>query len=457
MSCVAQLRAPGRTALAGMALVMLAIAGAAWATNGDPDLRLYFSAAELEAFHAFRRPRWIRAIADVAVEAALFALLLGGLSARLWAASVRGQERLAGRASSLPGAGALSAPLDRLWGDRTWAAALLFAAAVFLLGLAAQLPSALLFDWLQPRLHGLSSQSLGRFLSTLAIDALVEAAGLTALAFGLWGLMRRTRRWWLLLGLPCGVLVALSGAADPARISLHYQTAPLPPGPQRAAVEGVLARAGLQAEEILVIDARRDTNMLDAFVSGEGPTRRIFLFDTLVEALPPAELAGVIAHELGHLGEHRLRNALIAGAAMPLLLALLAGFLSLLAGTGRCGFRDPREPAALPAALLFGWLVATLATPPSLAWGRRLELEADRAALELLRDPASLRSALVRLARTNQADPAPPWPVVLLLYAHPPVAERLGAVEAWARAQRFALPPPTPALFADHLEAAPPR
>jgi len=89
---------------------------------------------------------------------------------------------------------------------------------------------------------------------------------------------------------------------------------------------------------------------------------------------------------------------------------------------------------ALPLLLLAAWMLATAASPVANLAARDRELRADLFALDLTRDPASLRGALLQLARKNQLDPAPPALVAALLYDHPTLARRLGLVDAWEAA-----------------------
>src|SRR5204863_6874689 len=58
-------------------------------------------------------------------------------------------------------------------------------------------------------------------------------------------------------------------------------------------------RAEVPVREVLVADASRRTTKQNAYVSGGGHTRRVVLWDTLLEA-PPEEIELVVAHELGH-------------------------------------------------------------------------------------------------------------------------------------------------------------
>jgi STE24 endopeptidase len=407
------------------ALVTLLLIVGSWKAQAEQpavDLRAHFSDAEIREFHDFRKPRWLRAFADLGAQSLLLFALVGlRRDRKIYEAC----ERTAKRVRVPQG---LQRALDRLWGGDGWLAALLFAVAYFALTLLIDFPQSFAFDYLHLKAHGLSTQTPLRYAGQFVRGAGVMVIGLSLLTFGLWGLARRTPRWWLLLGLPAGALLAAAALLEPAETAVDHRFTELPAGPTRDAVEQVLQRAHVEHAGIFEIDAGRDTRALDAFVLGVGPTRRVALHDTLVRELQPREVAAVVAHELGHLDEPRaLRLWLTAAAVLPLLGAL-AWALRALGRTGRFGFESDRDPVALPAALGLVWIAMTLLTPLSQADSRARELRADRYAVELTRDPEALRTALVKVARANKIDLTPPRAVVLWLYSHPPLAERLAQI-----------------------------
>ena len=56
----------------------------------------------------------------------------------------------------------------------------------------------------------------------------------------------------------------------------------------------------MHVDDVLVADASRRTTTLNAYVSGFGSTRRVVLYDTLVDDLPQDQALSVVAHELAH-------------------------------------------------------------------------------------------------------------------------------------------------------------
>src|SRR5205823_1445112 len=119
-------------------------------------------------------------------------------------------------------------------------------------------------------------------------------------------------------------------------------------------LRAIAERAGVPVREVLVADASRRTTKANAYVSGLGRTRRVVLFDTLLEQAEPPEVRLVVAHELGHrrAGHVAKLTALSAAAA--------AGFVAILWALLGTRVADPRP---IPLVLLVG-LALELATLP---------------------------------------------------------------------------------------------
>src|SRR5207247_5887074 len=170
---------------------------------------------------------------------------------------------------------------------------------------------------------GLSTQSWRGWAGDLAKSG---AIGLTLTGAGSAGavaLMRRFRgRWWL----PASGAVAAFGAAmlyagpvvlDP----IFNKFTPLPAGRARSDVLTLAREAGVDVGEVYVVDASRRTTAANAYVTGLGRTKRVVLFDTLLENFSRDEVRLVVAHELAHVHYRDVPRgllylALVAPAAM---------------------------------------------------------------------------------------------------------------------------------------------
>jgi STE24 endopeptidase len=278
---------------------------------------------------------------------------------------------------------------------------------------------------------GLSTQDLGPW-----IEDWVKANGINALiaagvGTGLLALIRRSpRRWWIPASAGLVGLAAVFTWLAPVVLAPAFNDFErLPPGQARSDVLELGERADVEIGEIYIVDASRRSTALNAYVGGLGPTKRVVLYDNLLEQADRGERNSVVAHELGHVdGRDIPRGILFVAIAAPLGLLFAAGVSEAL---GRRSGAEPGEPASLPA------LAVALAVT-SFAIGvvgnqlsRAVEARADTFALELTDDPESLIGLQTRLAKTNVSDPDPPDAVSFLLGSHPTALERIGAAKAW--------------------------
>jgi Zn-dependent protease with chaperone function len=215
---------------------------------------------------------------------------------------------------------------------------------------------------------------------------------------------------------------------------------PLADAQLAADLRALAGRAQVPIRDVLVADASRRTRKVNAYVSGLGRTRRVVVFDTLLDDADVRELNLVVAHELGHQrARHVAKGTLLAmvGAAAFVLLAwALLSWDSLLDAIGADGAGDPR---VIPFLLLLASVLGLAASPFGSALSRRWERQADAFSLELTDDPDVFVSTHRRLALTNLADLVPPRLAYVFWFSHPTPPERIASArraprEATARA-----------------------
>jgi len=328
--------------------------------------------------------------------------------------------------------------VGRPFGGNWIAQAVLGGFAVVFVGEVVTLPLA---AWRETvlRRYGLSTQTWATWtvdlLKAYAIGAVIGAVAL----LGYFGLARLAPRWWWAWAAAgAAALTVLFSFVFPVLVEpVFNKFAPMEPGPLRENLIGMARRDGVPVKDVLVADASRRTNALNAYVSGLGPTRRIVVYDTLVREAPPGEVEAVVAHELGHAKDRDVFTGTVIGAlgaaAAVCVLYLLGSWTGLLRGAGIEAITDPRAVALLLAVAA----VAGLAAAPMQSFvSRRIEARADAHALALTDDPSTVERMEQRLATNNLADVDPPKLEYLMFASHPSVVERIAAARAYARGAR---------------------
>jgi STE24 endopeptidase len=173
-------------------------------------------------------------------------------------------------------------------------------------------------------------------------------------------------------------------------------------------------QAGVPIRNVLVADASRRTIKSNAYVSGLGPTRRVVVWDTLLQSTDERELKLIVAHELAH----RRERHIVKGTALAMLAAVAAVLLLHLA------LATP-QPADYPQAALLLTALQLIVLPFGAALSRRWERTADRYSLQLTRDREAYINTHLSLARSNLSDLNPPRLTYLAVFTHPTPPERL--------------------------------
>lgn len=378
----------------------------------QPDPAAGLSAVQLdraEAFAAALRP------------ASLLSLLLG-----LAVSALLGLTRL--------GSGLLRAVGDRV-GGRWWAQVLLGVPALLLAGRLVTLPVSAYAEVVRHR-YGLSTRSWGLWLRDVVVSVAISAA-LTALVVlaVLWLIRRAPRTWWAWSGVAAVGLVVVGSFLYPVVIEPAFNRfESLPAGELRSDVFALAEENGTPVRDVLVSDASRRTTALNAYVSGFGSTRRVVLYDTLLDQLPDEEIESIVAHELGHVATDdvltgTLMGALGAGAAT----ALAGWLLSWGPLLRRAGADSPGDPRVVPLMLFLVTVGGLVGTPVQNVVSRQIEARADVHALDLTRDPEAFIAMQRRLASTNLGDPDPPAAWHWFFGSHPTVAQRIAMAEDWQR------------------------
>ncbi len=214
-------------------------------------------------------------------------------------------------------------------------------------------------------------------------------------------------------------------------LPLFHKFKPLEKDELREALLSYARRVAFPLEGLFVVDGSRRTTKANAFFTGFGKKKRIGLYDTLIAKHDTDELVAIVAHEIGHYKRgHILKSLLIGIIQAGVVFFLLAIFLE---HEGLYAAFGVEEPAVYAGLVFFGLLYSPLDLVLSFflhAFSRRNEFEADAFARETTGRAGTLVRALKRLA-ADSLDNLTPHPLyVKLHYTHPPVAERIQALNS---------------------------
>ncbi len=190
----------------------------------------------------------------------------------------------------------------------------------------------------------------------------------------------------------------------------------------KTAIENLLSHAGLKAKGVFTIDASKRDTRLNAYFGGLGKSKRVVLYDTLIEKLNKSELLAVLGHELGHF-KHKdvFKNIAMMGLLMFLMFFIFGNLpqdLFLALGI-------PKAPHTIIALfLIFSPVLSFIFMPLFGMVSRANEYHADEYGAECENEVA-LANALEKLANENKSFPKSHPVYIFFYFTHPPLIERL--------------------------------
>jgi STE24 endopeptidase len=195
-------------------------------------------------------------------------------------------------------------------------------------------------------------------------------------------------------------------------------------------IKNLMDHTGFRFGGLFKMDASVRSRHTNAYFTGIGKTKRIVLFDTLLNTHTHEEIASVLAHELGHMKKGHIRKQLIAS----ILLSLVGFYLTSLVIAWPLLYDTFGFPQIVPFAGLFLMSLAAkpfafFLTPIGSMISRRFERQADKFAYELTGTARPMIEALKRLAKDNLSNLHPHPLYAWFYYSHPPLVERVETLE----------------------------
>ena len=274
--------------------------------------------------------------------------------------------------------------------------------------------------------YGFSVMNVKLFL----IDTLKSIGLMLVLGFIiLWVLLNimEYENWWLAGFGVIFIVLLLLNMLYPTLIAPIFNTfTPLDDEVLGHKIQDLMQRAGFYAKGIFVMDASRRDGRLNAYFGGFGRTKRVVLFDTLLDKVSSEGLLAILGHELGHF-KHKdiIKNVGIMGVVL-FILFFIAGHLhtSFFISLGL----EQNSPTTLVVLFLIVPIVSFWVMPLIGYFSRKAEYRADSYGASLT-SKQHLKEALIRLVNENKTFPHSHPLYVFFHYTHPPLLDRLCALK----------------------------
>lgn len=309
-----------------------------------------------------------------------------------------------------------------------------FCLGVGLVFFLAGLPTGLYSTFAVEAKFGFNKMAIGLYVTDkIKAVTLALTIGIPFLFVVLWLMNRMGFYWWIWAFAFITGFQLLLIVIYPTLIAPWFNKfEPLKESELRERILALADQVGFKTSGIYAMDGSKRSAHSNAYFTGVGKSKRIVLFDTLIDQMSVEQGLAVLAHEMGHYKMKHIRRMLIVQSVFLLIglyiLSLLLDYPPLFLAFGLV----PSHHAALVLFSLLSGPATFYLGPLMNRLSRRHEYEADRFSVQTLRDGKPMEEALVNLTVKNLANLTPhPW-YSAYHYSHPTTAERIDAIRECA-------------------------
>lgn len=311
----------------------------------------------------------------------------------------------------------------------------IFLGVLFLASTLLSLPFDLYHTFVIEEKFGFNKTTPAVFVKDQVLGLLLAAVlGIPLIALILWLFNSFPNAWiyaWLVT--TCYTLI-VQFLAPTLILPLYNKFTPMEDGELKSAIEAMAAKCDFPLAGLFVMDGSKRSTKSNAYFTGFGKTKKIALYDTLIESQSTEELVGVLAHEIGHFKKkHIIQRIFLSIIQMAVIFFLLGTVTSPDNPFTKTLFEAFKvEQISVYVGLVIFFIlfkpVSRLISIGMSILSRKHEFEADHYAATVQGSPQHLSLALKKLSRNNLSNLTPHPLEVFLHHSHPPVLQRIEAL-----------------------------
>ncbi|AKI96510.1 M48 family metallopeptidase [Kosmotoga pacifica] len=307
---------------------------------------------------------------------------------------------------------------------------LLFFAVVGAIEFVLSLPFSLYSNFSIEKRYGFNTMTVKLYIIDILKSLIMNIVIVGPLLAGALWIVYNIGNWWLPLAAGILLVQFLAGWIVPTLIMpLFNKFTPLENEELKEKLEAIAVRAGFKAKKIYVMDASKRSKHSNAFFTGIGKSKRIVLFDTLLDRCDIDEIEAIFAHEAGHyVNKDTLKNIFVSSLFLIMVTYLLWLLMNSQIIVNYFGVNE--KYTVLLYSVVFIGALFSMGRGFLAAYGRRMEFKADRYASEIIGDPEKLAKALKKIYKANMSNLNPHPLYAFFNYSHPTLAERIKALQS---------------------------
>jgi STE24 endopeptidase len=276
---------------------------------------------------------------------------------------------------------------------------------------------------------GFNKSTMGQYIKDTLITFVMTLLIGSLVVWGIYEIISNFTYWWLWSFAFIFIIVVLINMLFPTFRAMFFdKLTPLDDEELNSEIKTLMDKTGFVSAGVFISDASKRDSRLNAYFGGLGKTKRVVLFDTLIEKLTTKELLAVLGHELGHFAHGDIyKNIALVGV----MLFAMFGIFGNLPESLYLELGLSQSPSiTMILLLLFMPVLGFLMMPIMGIVSRHNEYAADKMGSELagVTGEIELANALKKLVSENKSFPLSHPIYIFFHYTHPPVLERLKAL-----------------------------
>ena len=276
---------------------------------------------------------------------------------------------------------------------------------------------------------GFNKSTMALYIKDTIITFVLTIIFGSLVVWGIYEIISSFTNWWLWSFAFIFAVIVLVNMLFPTFRALFFdKLSPLENEELSNEIKTIMDKTGFVSSGVFISDASKRDARLNAYFGGLGKSKRVVLFDTLIEKLSTKELLAVLGHELGHFAHGDIyKNIAMVGV-------MLFGMFAIFGNLPESLYLEmglSEAPYLVMILLLLCMPVLGFIMMPIMGVvSRHNEYEADKMGSELAGEAGEieLANALKKLVTENKSFPLSHPLYIFFHYTHPPVLERLKAL-----------------------------
>jgi len=249
-------------------------------------------------------------------------------------------------------------------------------------------------------------------------------------------LVGKFRKWWLWFSIGAIPFAVFFIVIAPVMIApLFNKFEPLKDKQLESEILTLASKAGIEGSDVFQVNASRQSTKISAYVTGLFGTKRIVLYDNLIDNFEYDEIKFVMGHEMGHYVMHHIWwGLLVAILFIAFALWMMNRTIHPVINRFKRPFRFDRlsDIASLPLVMIYLTIITFVFQPVTNGVSRIMERQADKYGMDIT-DVSGESAAIAfdKLSVFNLSDPDPHWLIEFWFYDHPALKKRMEFVRGY--------------------------